>query len=205
MNPPYFMTKCATCSDDGTVRVWDPRQKQAVSVIEENFQLLAVAWGGGGESGMSEAMIFTGGIEGRVTSYDLRNVTTPVLTLPHPNTITSVTVSSDAAHLVSNCMDGVVRMWDVRAYAPAERCVQAFVGALHSPEQNLLRSTISSDGSRVAAASSDRNVYVWDAVTRHVSHRLPGHQGVVNAVDFHPTQPILASAGSDKRVFLGEI
>jgi len=38
--------------------------------------------------------------------------------------------------------------------------------------------------------SSDRFVYVWDVGSRNIAYKLPGHQGSVNAVDFHPTEPI---------------
>jgi len=34
---------------------------------------------------------------------------------------------------------------------------------------------------------------------------LPGHKGAVTEVDFHPSEPILASASSDTTVYLGEI
>jgi Prp8 binding protein len=36
-------------------------------------------------------------------------------------------------------------------------------------------------------------------------YRLPGHAGCVNEVHFHPTEPIIVSAGDDKKMYLGEI
>ena len=36
-------------------------------------------------------------------------------------------------------------------------------------------------------------------------YKLPGHNGSVNEVSFHPKEPIIASAGSDKKIYLGEI
>lgn len=59
-----------------------------------------------------------------------------------------------------------------------------------SLSQNLLRCAWSPDGSRVAAGSGDRFVYVWDTTSRRVVYKLPGHAGSVNEVDFHPTEPI---------------
>lgn len=35
-----------------------------------------------------------------------------------------------------------------------------------------------------------RFVYIWDTITRRIVYKLPGHQGSVNDVDFHPKEPI---------------
>ncbi len=56
--------------------------------------------------------------------------------------------------------------------------------------QNLLRVAWSPDGSKIAAGSGDRFVYVWDTTTRRIVYKLPGHAGSVNEVDFHPTESI---------------
>lgn len=48
-------------------------------------------------------------------------------------------------------------------------------------------------------------MYVWDTTTRQILYRLHGHSGCVNEVDFHPTEPIIGSCASDKKIFLGEI
>jgi len=42
----------------------------------------------------------------------------------------------------------------------------------------------------VSAGSADRYVYIWDANTRRILYKLPGHNGSVNDVDFHPKEPI---------------
>ena len=63
----------------------------------------------------------------------------------------------------------------------------------------------SPSGASVAAGSADAFVYVWDASTKRIAYKLPGHNGAVNEVNFHPTQPIIASCGNDKQIFLGEI
>ena len=58
---------------------------------------------------------------------------------------------------------------------------------------------------QVTAGSADRMVYIWDAATRGLLYKLPGHTGSVNEASFHPTQPIIGSASSDKTVYLGEL
>ena len=47
--------------------------------------------------------------------------------------------------------------------------------------------------------------HVCDVATAEELYYLPGHKGSVNEVDFHPKEPILGSASSDKTVYLGEI
>ena len=80
-----------------------------------------------------------------------------------------------------------------------------FLGAQHNYEKNLIKCSWSPSGTQVAAGSADSFVYVWDANTKRIAYKLPGHAGSVNEVDFHPTQPIIASCGNDKQIFLGEI
>lgn len=48
-------------------------------------------------------------------------------------------------------------------------------------------------------------VYIWDAATCKMQYKLPGHAGSVNECVFHPVEPIIASASSDKTLFLGEL
>jgi len=48
-------------------------------------------------------------------------------------------------------------------------------------------------------------VYVWNASTRQIEYKLPGHLGSANDAVFHPTEPIVASGASDKQIYLGEL
>lgn len=56
--------------------------------------------------------------------------------------------------------------------------------------QNLLKCAWSPDGHMITCGSSDRYLYVWEVSSRRILYKLPGHQGSVNATDFHPTEPI---------------
>ena len=58
---------------------------------------------------------------------------------------------------------------------------------------------------QVAAGSADKMVNIWDANTRNLLYKLPGHHGAVNDATFHPQQPIVASGSSDKCIYLGEL
>jgi eukaryotic-like serine/threonine-protein kinase len=58
----------------------------------------------------------------------------------------------------------------------------------------------SPDGTRMASASQDGTVHVWDAATGHRSFRYHGHRGSVNAVAWSPNGSFIASASSDTTV-----
>lgn len=58
-------------------------------------------------------------------------------------------LSYDGSYLLSNSMDNTLRIWDVRPFAPSERCVKLLSGHQHNFEKNLLRCAWSPDGSKV--------------------------------------------------------
>lgn len=137
--------------------------------------------------------------------FDLRKKTQFMTLSGHEDSITGLRLSSDGNYLLSNSMDNTLRSWDIRPFVNGNRSQGIFMGHQHTFEQSLLRCSWNGDGSRVAGGSGDRFVYVWDVATKKILFKLPGHKGTVNDVDFHPFEPIIASASSDKSIYLGEL
>lgn len=138
-------------------------------------------------------------------AWDLRKEQVSLTLAGHTDSVTGMSLSPDGNHLLTNAMDNTLRIWDVRPYAPANRCFKVFTGHQHNFEKNLLKCAWSPDGGRITAGSADRLVNVWEVQTQKLLYKLPGHKGSVNDVAFHPKQPILASCSSDKTIYLGEI
>jgi len=185
--------------DDSTVRLWDGRKKTPTTTLQATYQVTAGAFSDTAEQ------VFSSGIDNEVKVWDLRKNAVLYRMKGHSDTVTGLTLSPDGSYLLSNSMDNSLRIWDVRPFAPSERCLKILTGHQHNFEKNLLRCDWSPDGRQVTAGSSDRHLYIWDTTTRRIVYKLPGHHGSVNDCRFHPTEPILASASSDKQIYLGEI
>jgi len=188
-----------TASDDCTVKVWDTRKKADAVTLNNTYQVLAVTFNDTADQ------VISAGIDNEVKVWDLRKNALLYKMKGHSDTVTGLALSPDGSYVLSNSMDNSLRVWDVRPFAPQERCVKMMVGHQHNFEKNLLRCSWSADGSKVTAGSADRFVYVWDATSRRITYKLPGHNGCVNEVIFHPKEPIVASGSSDKQIFMGEI
>jgi len=53
----------------------------------------------------------------------------------HSDTVTGLALSPDGSFVVSNSMDNSLRVWDIRPFAPQERCIKMMVGHAHNFEK----------------------------------------------------------------------
>ncbi|EAA05903.3 AGAP009506-PA [Anopheles gambiae str. PEST] len=186
-------------SDDASIKIWDARKRHVVSTFDNTYQVTAVCFNDTAEQ------VVSGGIDNEIKVWDIRKKEILYRLRGHTDTVTGLSLSPDGSYVLSNSMDNTLRIWDIRPYVPAERCVKVFTGHQHNFEKNLLRCAWSPDGLKISAGSADRFVYIWDTTSRRILYKLPGHNGSVNDIDFHPTEPIIVSGSSDKTLYLGEI
>lgn len=187
-------------SDDGFIGIWDPRTKQAVDFIDTGFPVTAVAMAEAGNE------IYSGGIDNDIKVWDVRKQAVSYTMRGHQDTITSLRVSPDGQTLLSNSMDSTVRTWDVRPFAPAERLLKTFDGAVHGYEKNLIRASWDKDGRKIASGAGDGTAVVWSNDTGKLLYKLPGHKGTVNCAEFSPGgEPIILTGSTDRTLLLGEL
>ncbi|KAG9493153.1 hypothetical protein GDO78_001196 [Eleutherodactylus coqui] len=192
-----------SASTDKTVAIWDCETGERVKRLKGHTSFVNSCY----PARRGPQLICTGSDDGTVKLWDFRKKAA-VQTFQNTYQVLSVTFNDTSDQIISGGIDNdikVIRVWDIRPFAPKERCVKIFQGNVHNFEKNLLRCSWSSDGSKIAAGSADRFVYVWDTTSRRILYKLPGHAGSVNEVVFHPEESVVLSASSDKRLYMGEI
>jgi WD40 repeat protein len=64
---------------------------------------------------------------------------------------------------------------------------------------------VSPDGSKIASASADFTVKLWDSQTGELLQAFTGHLGEVRTVAFSPDGKLLASGGDDLEIRLWQV
>lgn len=204
-NTPHIITS----SDDSTVKVWNINHRHSSYEIQSSYPVLSAVFN------EDATQIYMAGLNNVISVYDTRTLETPLYRLyGHKDSITSLAVSHDFNYLLSNGMDNTLRIWDIRPFVSSSssasssptdpRLLTLLRGHTHDMEQNLLKCCWNADDSLVSCGSSDRYVNIWNVTTNELLYKLPGHTGSVNSTHFHPTQPIIASASTDRQIYVGE-
>jgi COMPASS component SWD3 len=115
--------------------------------------------------------------------------------------VTCVRFSPNGKYILAWTLDSCLRLWN---YIEGKgKCVKTYQG--HVNKQYSLSGAFGTYGANqqyafVASGSEEGNVLLWDVSSKNVLQRLEGHGDVVMAVDTHPTERMIASAGLDRTV-----
>ncbi len=98
---PHGSELLASASDDGSVLLWDLRQREIIADIAMDFPITSVAFGKTVEGGY----VFFGGLDNTIKAYNLRKGEIEYELLGHHDTITGLALSRSGNYLLSNSMD----------------------------------------------------------------------------------------------------
>ncbi|KAI5892000.1 WD40 repeat-like protein [Schizophyllum commune H4-8] len=186
-------TRIVSGGQDDTVRIWD-----AASGEQVGDELR-------GHAGYVSTVAFSPDEKRIASSYydeiwvwDVREAKKESnIPVRHTTWITSVACSPDGKYIVSGSYQ-TVRLWNVQTGQPVGDLMTG-----HNDEVNCV--TFSPDSTRVAIASDDRKVRVWDVETQLPVGVLEGHDRPALCVAFSPDGTRLVSGSVDETLRLWDL
>jgi WD40 repeat protein len=104
--------------------------------------------------------------------------------------VTALAFARDAGFVACGHDDGTVNYWDAAGHHNA-------FGPLKKHSRPISALAVSPDGTRLAAASEDRLISLWDLTNGKLIGELAGHTDRIPALAFSPAGDELVSAGWD--------
>jgi WD40 repeat protein len=171
-------TTWVTAGADKTIRVWDAAGKQTGSYSFPTADITGMSVG---------QVIFTTHSDGVLRFWQLPPQ--PSRTFPAlKDVITAFQASADGNTVLYATADKIVTLGTVSN----NQAAGTFVGAKGVIDTVAL----SPDTATIVAGCSDGSVILWDRQAK-VKGELTAHTGGVTAAAFHPSQPLLFTAGAD--------
>ena len=97
----------ASGSNDGTVKVWDFRERNCSASFKVGYQVTSIAFS------RSNEVVFFGGVDNTIRGLNLRQQRIEFTLVGHMDTVTGISLSPCGTKLLSNAMDNTVRIWDI--------------------------------------------------------------------------------------------
>ena len=207
-------SRIVTSSNDATARIWDVATGSVVAVLEGHCQT-SRDFGPYGCAVTSAAFspdgsrIVTSSNDATARIWDVATGSVVAVLEGHCQTsrdfgpygcaVTSAAFSPDGLRIVTASSDRTARVWD----AGTVKSIAVLEGHCPSERENanieciVNRAAFSPDGLRIATASSDKTVRVWDLAKGKTIAVLEGHADRVFRAAFSPDGSRIITASSD--------
>ncbi len=182
----------ASCSDDGTIIVWDAERKQAISRFQaHNDYALCVAYSPDGTKLLSGGADYAVILRDADSGKEIRRFN------GHTDYVRSVAFSPDGTIIASGGDDDLIMLWDAESGLLLDEL---------SGHTDYVRSVaFSPDGMYLASASDDVTVVLWEIEEGRKKAVFTGHSDYVRSVSFSPDGRYLASGSDDMSVIIWDL
>jgi serine/threonine protein kinase len=182
--------------DDGTVKVWNVKEKQVNYTINAHR---GPVWSATVSPGGN--LLATASDDGTVKIWDLasHDPNKATLELKHASPVRSVVFSPNGKAVLTGSRNGSLHIYDIDPTCPT--CGKVAFEVEHAHDGVIMSVAFAPDGKTVVSAGSDKLVKLWDVTEpRAAKLTMPGHTGSVYTVAFAPDGKHLASGSWDRSV-----
>lgn len=171
-----------TCSEDTTVRLWDPSSaKNKVVYRGHAYPVWCVCMS-------SFSLYFATGSYDKTARLWSTERTYPLRTFAgHHGDVEGVCFHKNASYLAT--ADKTIRLWDLSS----GKTVRLMLG--HWAAASTL--AFSPNGKNLASSGEDGRIRLWDIASGGLIKEMRGHEGAVYSMDFSPDGSMLVSGGMD--------
>ncbi|KAJ4460609.1 putative Protein LST8 [Paratrimastix pyriformis] len=190
-------------SEDGLVKVWDFREKQAKRAYKSSDPVTAVVLH------PSQMELIAGYQNGAIRIWDLNSADSCVFeTTPMPNVaVRSLTVSRDGSMLIAATSKGrcfVYNLSTARSDVPSPSRLE-LQHSFPAHDTYILKCLLSPNGRLLATCSADHTVKIWNANDFALEKTLMAHTQWVWDCVFTIDSAYLVTASSDRKAMLWEL
>jgi len=174
----------ASGSDDNTVKLWESRSGKLLRTLEGHQNgILSIAFDPKGGT------LASGSRDGTVKLWEAQSGKLLRTLEGHQNEVNSVAFNSQGDTLVSGSTDQTVRHWEARS--------GKLLRTLEGHTARVYGIAFSLDGRLLASKSRDGTIRLWSCKTWETVAVIPAitENFWTPALAFHPTLPLLATAG----------
>jgi WD40 repeat protein len=203
-----------SAGDDNKIKIWDVKTEtgnpQVLGEHEDIIRTIAF--------NPDRRKIVSGSDDTTLKTWDISKWECIRTHIGHKDSITTVAWSPDGEKLYSSSSDKTVKVWDVSevtyihdlpdnwdsigTHTSAANSVSDLADSCHftmfGDEATLKSVAWSPDGNKIATASRDRTLKIWDVETGECLAVLFGHESTVRAVAWSPDGTKILSGSRDK-------
>ncbi len=198
-------TLVASASNDGTIRLWDTRNKNEFRPLGEPLQGKAEVEQNTVAFSPDGRILASAGMTDSITLWDLTEPGNAQM-LGDPLTGHNDWISTLAFHPTANILasasgDTTIRLWDIRD----PTSVKPYGEPLAGHTDMVISLAFNGDGTILASGGGDKSIILWDTVTQERKTTLRGHTWRVWGLNFSPASNLLASGGQDSFLILWDV
>uniref|UniRef100_A0A6B2L665 Uncharacterized protein n=1 Tax=Arcella intermedia TaxID=1963864 RepID=A0A6B2L665_9EUKA len=187
--------KILTASDDGTVRVWDPKSAQSLHIFKAGFGssvqfhseavTALVCMGDNDEAGIA----VTGGTDGRSVILNYNSGKLMGAFTGHSKSVESITFCKSHPFVITCSLDKSIQVWDLNTQQ---------VRSTMQHSDGVMKVSSCSNPHLVISGSLDKSLCLWDVRSGQSVQKFTGHTDHI--LDFDTFNNLLVSSSDDKTV-----